>query len=282
MEMNVLTCPGCGATLDVDDGLDTFYCKYCGRRIIVSDMSDAALNARVQVRQMEHEEQMQLEQMRHQARMREQQYERERRKEEQKRKEEKRAGIVLGIVMLVWILFIAVGATSSKKKSDQEEAHLQTIVEEVMIDIENGNFDEATIKANTIHYTSNKSHDIEKKWDETRKALLKQIKEAEKEAKKESGGGFFNWFSQRNLYLNQRVGCFRSLPGINVEYLLVVLQADVIKNIIFQKETGTANQGNLGSEDMKNFVYIPLPPLEEQHRIVAKIEELLPLCDKLK
>ena len=25
-------------------------------------------------------------------------------------------------------------------------------------------------------------------------------------------------------------------------------------------------------------IIIPLPPIEEQHRIVAKIEELLPLC----
>ena len=51
---------------------------------------------------------------------------------------------------------------------------------------------------------------------------------------------------------------------------------------IFTKETGTANQGNLGSEDIKKIVYIPLPPLAEQKRIVAKIEQLLPLCDRLK
>ncbi len=86
---------------------------------------------------------------------------------------------------------------------------------------------------------------------------------------------------ERNLYLNQRVGCFRAMPGIDVEYLLAVLQNEAIKNIIFLKETGTANQGNLGSEDMKEFVYIPLPPLNEQHRIVAKLKELLPYCDRL-
>lgn len=86
---------------------------------------------------------------------------------------------------------------------------------------------------------------------------------------------------ERALYLNQRVGCFRAVEGIFHKYLLYVLQADVIKDIIFLKETGTANQGNLGSEDMKKYVYIPLPPLEEQKRIVAKIEELLPYCDQL-
>jgi type I restriction enzyme S subunit len=90
-----------------------------------------------------------------------------------------------------------------------------------------------------------------------------------------------NDLMERKLYLNQRVGCFRAMSGIDVKYLLVVLQTSSIKDIIFLHETGTANQGNLGSEDMKKFVYIPLPPLAEQHRIVAKIEELLPYCDRL-
>ena len=88
--------------------------------------------------------------------------------------------------------------------------------------------------------------------------------------------------SERTLYLNQRVGCFRAIGDVYPKYLLYVLQTDSIKDIIFAKETGTANQGNLGSEDMKKYVYVPLPPFSEQKRIVAKIEELLPLCERLK
>jgi type I restriction enzyme S subunit len=88
--------------------------------------------------------------------------------------------------------------------------------------------------------------------------------------------------SERTLYLNQRVGCFRAMEGIFHKYLLYVLQTDAIKDIIFLKETGTANQGNLGSEDMKKFVYIPLPPYEEQVRIANKVDQLLPVCERLK
>ncbi len=87
---------------------------------------------------------------------------------------------------------------------------------------------------------------------------------------------------QCDLYLNQRVGCLRAYRNIDIKYLLVVLQNEGIKDLIFAKETGTANQGNIGSEDMKQFILIPLPPLAEQKRIVAKLEELLPLCERLK
>lgn len=86
----------------------------------------------------------------------------------------------------------------------------------------------------------------------------------------------------KNLYLNQRVGCFRVICGLIPDYLLKVMQSEITRELIFKKETGTANQGNLGSEDMKKFIYIPLPPLAEQKRIVNKLEKILPLCDKLK
>ena len=85
----------------------------------------------------------------------------------------------------------------------------------------------------------------------------------------------------KKLFLNQRVGCFRLSKLIDRKYILKVLQSNPIRDIIFEKETGTANQGNLGSEDMKMYTFIPLPPLAEQKRIVDRLEELLPLCDKL-
>jgi type I restriction enzyme S subunit len=47
------------------------------------------------------------------------------------------------------------------------------------------------------------------------------------------------------------------------------------------KMTGTAGQKRLPKEFVESNPF-PLPPLAEQHRIVAKIDELVTLCDQLK
>jgi type I restriction enzyme S subunit len=79
----------------------------------------------------------------------------------------------------------------------------------------------------------------------------------------------------KKLYLNQRVGCIRVVDGVYPQFLVIALQNTEIRKIIFERETGAVNQGNLGSEDIKKFVYIPLPPYAEQIRIVEKIREVI-------
>lgn len=79
----------------------------------------------------------------------------------------------------------------------------------------------------------------------------------------------------KKLYLNQRVGCIRVVDGVYPQFLVIALQNTEIRKIIFERETGAVNQGNLGSEDIKKFVYIPLPPYAEQIRIVEKIREAI-------
>lgn len=58
----------------------------------------------------------------------------------------------------------------------------------------------------------------------------------------------------------------------------------VINSAYFRKslpgDTGTTTINQITQEMLKN-VLIPLPPLAEQNRIVAKLEELLPLCERL-
>ena len=83
-----------------------------------------------------------------------------------------------------------------------------------------------------------------------------------------------------NCFINQRVGCLRSyLPSLS-RWLIWTLKSEAILSQVFQHETGTANQGNLGAENiMKTF--IPLPPLDEQERICNVIDRLLREVDTL-
>lgn len=46
MNMIQLKCPNCGADLEVEDGLDSFFCKYCGTKIVLEDQSPAAYTAK--------------------------------------------------------------------------------------------------------------------------------------------------------------------------------------------------------------------------------------------
>lgn len=85
---------------------------------------------------------------------------------------------------------------------------------------------------------------------------------------------------QKVLLLNQRVGCIRAIDKSASELFNKFLKSDIILNQLFETETGTANQGNIGSTSFKNLVF-PLPPLEEQKAIVEQVNGLMGLCDSL-
>ena len=67
---------------------------------------------------------------------------------------------------------------------------------------------------------------------------------------------------------------------ININYLWLLLGSPVVKAQCDKVATGTA-QKTVGLKSLKNIV-VPLPPLTEQKRIVEKLEQLLPLCERLK
>ncbi len=63
------------------------------------------------------------------------------------------------------------------------------------------------------------------------------------------------------------------------KYLLYVIKAPVVQ-IQAQNNTRGVGNKNWVMRDIANTI-LPLPPLEEQKRIVAKIEELMPYCQQL-
>lgn len=62
-------------------------------------------------------------------------------------------------------------------------------------------------------------------------------------------------------------------------YIYHVINSAYFRNSLLG-DTGTTTINQITQEMLKN-VLIPLPPLAEQKRIVAKLEELLPLCERL-
>ena len=64
------------------------------------------------------------------------------------------------------------------------------------------------------------------------------------------------------------------------EYVRTWLRTDYVYGVIEERAAGSTNQVELTAQ-MANGQPVPLPPLAEQHRIVAKVDELMALCDRL-
>lgn len=90
-----------------------------------------------------------------------------------------------------------------------------------------------------------------------------------------------NDLKSKELYLNQRVGNLRIFKEIESKYINILLKSGYILDKIFLTETGTANQGNIGTEEVKKLV-LCIPPIEEQKRIVSKVEKLQSIIKDLK
>jgi type I restriction enzyme, S subunit len=90
----------------------------------------------------------------------------------------------------------------------------------------------------------------------------------------------YNLRTEANI--NQAVALIRLIKqshGPNVEYLLHYFNSPAAVEFMLGSRVTTA-QPNMSLTDAREFP-IPLPPLAEQHRIVAKVNELMALCDRL-
>lgn len=72
------------------------------------------------------------------------------------------------------------------------------------------------------------------------------------------------------------------MTDFDMKYLLHVLNSPLGRQLAKKRTLGKgASQGNLNLIFIREFIF-PLPPLDEQKRIVAKLEEILPLCERLR
>jgi type I restriction enzyme S subunit len=79
--------------------------------------------------------------------------------------------------------------------------------------------------------------------------------------------------------LAQRAICFQPYAEIDTRFLMFALMSDVMQRLIDKHATGMTAKG-IKAAKLKPLP-IPIPPLAEQRRIVAKIDTLIALCDRL-
>ena len=83
------------------------------------------------------------------------------------------------------------------------------------------------------------------------------------------------FIAKGEYWVNNHAHVLDTVGGLFMEYISVYINAINLSPYV----TGTA-QPKMNQEKM-NSILVPIPPLEEQHRIVAKIEQLLPIINQI-
>jgi type I restriction enzyme, S subunit len=79
--------------------------------------------------------------------------------------------------------------------------------------------------------------------------------------------------------LAQRAICFQPYAEVDTKFLMFAVMSDVMQSLIDKHATGMTARG-IKAAKLKPLP-IPIPPLDEQHRIVGKVDELMAICDEL-
>lgn len=82
------------------------------------------------------------------------------------------------------------------------------------------------------------------------------------------------FIAKGKYWVNNHAHVLDTVGGLSMEYICTYINAINLSPYV----TGTA-QPKMNQEKM-NSILVPIPPIEEQHRIVAKIEELLPYIEQ--
>lgn len=97
-----------------------------------------------------------------------------------KSKSWKEAGIIWGIFIVMLVLPLALIGIANSQADKKENSRLESIVSEIELQLENGEYKHALMKANTLVYTANNS-DAAHQWDIEREYWIDRIIEAANE-----------------------------------------------------------------------------------------------------
>ena len=92
--------------------------------------------------------------------------------------------------------------------------------------------------------------------------------------------GNIAFYNNESIILGKSACYINLLGGIDRKYIRVLLESKFFLDYAFREATQTTIK-NVSLKAIR-MLPVPLPPLAEQKRIVARLEELLPLCEKLK
>ena len=86
--------------------------------------------------------------------------------------------------------------------------------------------------------------------------------------------------SEKKICLGQRVMLIRCAGGVLPQFLRRMLMTPMVISKLTEQQKGIGAK-HVNVSDVCRLV-LPLPPLADQKRIVEKLEQLLPLCERLK
>ena len=80
--------------------------------------------------------------------------------------------------------------------------------------------------------------------------------------------------------VSQHVTIIRLIDSSMIPFVHLCIQSPLLQKTVWERQVGMAIEGL--SKKVLELFEITVPPLAEQHRIVAKVDELMAICDQLK
>ncbi len=157
---------------------------------------------------------------------------------------------------------------TSEKSSD--------IVDEVPV-FRMNNIRDGKVLFNNLKYVPTSIKDLPRLYLQDKDILFNRTNSYELVGKT----GVFTGVSDRYTFASYLIRIKLFLNYINPELINITMNSAYFRQTQIEPEiTQQCGQANFNGTKLKNAV-IPLPPLAEQHRIVAKVNQLMSLCDEL-